>query len=126
MMNTKKYKHIEAVIEDYLQLQNERLEIPLLLDKVQEKLLRIKGSKSESESYSQDDAQDLFKIFNQQQKYLEQQQEVDVEFKEVELIFKTFLAFIEGEIEFFRKEDQDKNKVTYKFWLEENHIRSNR
>jgi hypothetical protein len=126
MINIKKYKHIEDVIEDYIQVQNESLEIPIVLDKLQEKWHKLISAKPEHDNFSTDDAQDLFKIFLQRHKYQEKQEELDAEFAEVQDILKAFLTSINGKIEFERKEDHEKNKVTYLFWLENGQILSNR
>lgn len=126
MIDTKKYKHIEDVIEDYLQLKNELAEIPLVYDKLHEKVLKLNESRDSSGTFPVDEAQDYYKIFAQQHKVDEREEELKSEFSEVESILKAFLGFISGKVEYARKEDHEKTKVTYLFWLDDDQIRSNR
>lgn len=125
MISIKKYKHIEDIIEDYLELQDEFAEIPLQHDKIQEKLSRLNEERG-SDNVKADDAQDYYKIFAQQHKVEERQRELIEELEEVEILLKGFLKFINGTVEYARKEENEKGKVTYLFRLEEDQIKTNR
>src|ERR1700752_519421 len=122
----KRYKYLEDVIEDYLNLMDERIEIPLDLKKAKDKYQALK-EESQGNVLDKEDAEDFFKLFNQERKIEEQKIELEEEFTEVEDILKQFLSYVDGhQLSYGRKDDVDKGKITYLFWLENGEIKSNR
>jgi signal transduction histidine kinase len=124
-MKDKRYKYVEDVIEDYIELTEEQIQIPLLIEKAREKYealdLKEKGS-----IIPQDDAEDAFKIFMQLKKYEERKEEVTGELAEVEAILKEFISFLKGNKILYEKKDDNKNKLTFLFWVEEDQLKCNR
>jgi hypothetical protein len=71
------------------------------------------------------DAQDGFKLFSQMKKLEEQKKEFESELAEVEGSFKEFLQSVNGHKISYEKRDDNKNKMTFLFWLENDIIQSN-
>ncbi len=124
-MKDKKLKNIEDLIEDYIQLTDEQIEIPLLLDKAKAKHETFLAE-HQNTTIKSNDAQDDFKIFSQIKKLEEQKKEFETELAEVEGSFKEFLQSINGNKISYEKRDDNKNKMTFLFWLENDKIQSNR
>ncbi len=125
-MKDKKFKYYEDVIEEYLQLTDEQIEIPLLIEKNKEKMDSLNLDKNNA-VLKAGDAEDAYKIFTQIKKLEDRRAEVETELKEVENFFKQFLQVIDGgKVSFQKKDDNDKSKITYLFWLEDGEIKSNR
>ena len=122
----KKYKYIEDVVEDYLRLLDERMELPLTIERFTKKQ-DILLSEIEEAVIDTDDAEDLFKAYCQIIKTEERMEEANEELKDVEEILKGFLATIPGhQLSYERKDAQEKMKITHLFWLEDGVIKSNR
>lgn len=124
-MKDKKFKHVEDLIEEYIVLTEEQIEIPLLLQKAKEKQANFLAD-HDNTTIKSADAQDGFKIFNQVKKLDEQKAAFESEFAEVEAEFKAFLQSINGNKISYEKKDDNKNKFTFLFWLENDEIKSNR
>ena len=125
-MKDKRYKHIEDIIEDYIQLKEEQAEIPLTLEKANKKWDAI-ISDLDSDTVDLDDAEDAFKSFLQVKKCEERKEENRQELNEVEASFKEFLSKLNGKKVAFEKRDAiEKMKITYLFWYQDNQIHSNR
>jgi hypothetical protein len=122
----KRYKYVEDLIEDYLYLKDERDELPLSLKKTKDKFLALKEQTSTTE-LDKEDAEDFFKLFNQEKKAEEHRSEIETDFSEVENIMREFLSYVDGhQISYEKKDDAEKTKLTYLFWLENGEIKSNR
>lgn len=122
----KRYKYVEDVIEDYLQLTDEKIEIPLLIAAAKEKqvllLDEVKGN-----VVKKGDAEDLFKVYTQIRKLEERQVELAAELGDAEFTLREFLSFIEGnQLAYERKDEVEKQKITFLFWLEDGVVKCNR
>jgi cobalamin-dependent methionine synthase I len=124
-MKDKRYKYVEDVIEDYIELTDEQIEIPLLITKAKEKFEALKLDLN-GNTIAQDDAEGAFKIYTQLKKHEERKNEVNQELAEVETILKEFLDFLNNSKLSYEKKDDNKNKHTFLFWLEDGQIKSNR
>lgn len=125
-MKEKKYKYVEDVIEDYLQLTDEQIEIPLIIAQAREKQISLMDDVS-GNVLKKGDAEDVFKVFMQVKKSEERKAEIEMELKDLEDLLKEFLYFINGnKLGYERKDELEKQKVTYLFWLEEGVIKCNR
>jgi signal transduction histidine kinase len=124
-MKDKRYKYVEDVIEDYIELTEEQIQIPLLIEKAREKYEAL-DLKERGSIIPQDDAEDAFKIFMQLKKYEERKEEVTGELAEVEAILKEFISFLKGNKILYEKKDDNKNKLTFLFWVEEDQLKCNR
>lgn len=125
-LREKRYKYIEDVVEDYIRLQDEKIELPLMIEKLKKKQ-DILFSEIPDKVIPTDDAEDLFKAFSQIKKSEERLMETNEEITEVEEVLKSFLASIPGhQLAYERKDDLEKMKITHLFWLEEGLIKSNR
>lgn len=124
-MKDKRYKYVEDVIEDYIELADEQIEIPLLINKAREKYEGLKLEQGAS-TIAQEDAEDAFKIFMQLKKYEERKNDINEQLGEVENILKEFLIFLKEHKISYEKKDDNKNKVTFLFWLEEGQLKCNR
>lgn len=125
-MKEKRPKSIDTVIEDYLQLSDEKLEVPLAIAAAREKktaeLQKLKGHVIKKST-----ADNLFKNYNQILKWQERQLEIVKELEEVEFTLREFLSFLEGnQLSYEKKDVAEKQKLTYLFWLEDGVIKSNR
>jgi hypothetical protein len=122
----KRYKYVEDVIEDYLNLLDETNELPLSLKKVKDKFIALKED-LDGDVLDKEDAEDFFKLFNQERKIEEQKMELAQELAEVEDIFKQFLSYVDGhQITYEKKDEVEKSKITYLFWIENGEIKFNR
>lgn len=124
-MKDKKFKHIEDLIEDYIVLTEEQIEIPLLLARAKDKQALFLAD-YQNTTIRSGDAQDGFKIFTQIKKLEEQKAAFELELAEVEAEFKEFLQSVNGNKISYEKKDDNKNKMTFLFWLENDKIESNR
>jgi len=121
----KRYKYVEDVIEDYIELTDEQIEIPLLIDKAKEKYEALE-LKPTATIICQKDAEDAFKIFMQLKKYEERKNELHQALAEVEAILKEFIGFFKDNKLLFEKKDDNKNKLTFLFWVEDGQLKCNR
>ena len=124
-MKEKKFKYIDDVIEEYIRLTDEQIEIPLQASKTREKydtFLKDHGNGV----LKSDDAQHAFKIHTQLKKYDENKVELEEELGEVEGILKDFLKSLNGSKISYEKKDDNKSKLTFQFWLEGEELKSSR
>lgn len=125
-MKEKKHKYVEDLLDEYLQLSDEQIEIPLLTEKAQKKFDQHLSPQKDI-TYKQSEAEDLFKFHNQVRKYEERKKEVGDELAEVENALKDFLLALQGgQISYEKKDDNDKSKNTYLFWIEDEKVKCNR
>lgn len=124
-MKEKKHKYLEDLFDEYIELQDEEIEIPVSIEKAQKKFGPYLSS-DENVVYKQSDAEDLYKAHNVLKKFEERKSELNEELKEVEELIKSFLAKLNGGKVYYEKKDDDKAKVTFLFWLEDNQVRCNR
>lgn len=125
-MKEKKHKYLTDLFDEYIELMDEQIEIPVLVEKMQKKFDQHLSQESEV-TYKSSDAEDLFKYHNQIKKYEERKKEVADELAELENLLKDFLTPLQGgKISYERKDDNDKSKNTYLFWLEGDRVNCNR
>ena len=115
-MKDKKYKYLEDLVEDYLRLSDEKVDIPSQITRLQEKYEAFL-EQHETELIA-DEAQPAFKLFYQLKKYEEYKSEVEQELAEVEKIFIDFLNSLNGMKISYEKKDDNKSRMTYLFWVE--------
>lgn len=121
-----KFKNVNQLIEEYISILDEQIEIPLAIDKIKEKY-KEHLSEHNTAVYKTKETNELFKIFNQIKKHEERQAEIISEFSETESHLKKFLSFINGgKIAYEKRDDDDKSKITFLFWVENDTIMSNR
>lgn len=125
-MKEKRYKYAEDLIDDYLSLTTEQIELPLTIAAVREKQISIMDGVT-GNVLKKGDAEDVFKLFTQLRRAEERKEELQGELTEVEGLLKEFLQFIDGnQLAFEKKDDIDKQKITYLFWLEDGIVKCNR
>ncbi len=124
-MKDKKYKNVEDVIENYLILEDEEIEIPLLITKAKEKFESLKLVQGEG-ILKPSEAEDAFKVFMQLKKHKDRKIELRAELAEAENLLKEFLKFVNENKISYEKKDDNKNKITYLFWLEDGKVKCNR
>ena len=125
-MKPKKYKHIEDVIDEYIDLLDEQIEMPVLIEKTKEKYNQHIADHT-SYVYKPGETEGMFKIFTQIKKHEERKAALDNEIAKLENTLKDFLSFLKGgKIAYEKKEDNGKSKSTFLFWLEDGKIMSNR
>lgn len=125
-MKEKKHKYLEDLLDEYIQLTEEKIEIPLHIEKAQKKFNQHL-SEDKNVIYKSSDAEDLFKYHHQVMKYEERKKEIFDELAEVENSIKEFLRLLQGgKISYEKKDDNDKSKNTFIFWLEGDELKSNR
>ncbi len=125
-MKDKKHKYLEDLFDEYIELTDEQVEIPVLIEKAQKKIEQHL-SEEKAITYKYSDAQDLFKFHNQIKKHEERKKEIDDELAEIENTLKEFLLTLQGgKISYDRKDDNDKSKSTYVFWIEGDSVKCNR
>jgi len=125
-MKEKKHKYLEDLFDEYIMLSDEQTEIPVSIEKAQKKFDQHLNPQKDS-TYKHSDAEDLFKYHNQLKKYEERKKEVGDELAEVENSLKEFLTSLQGgKVSYDKKDDNDKSKNTYVFWLEDNTLKCNR
>jgi hypothetical protein len=121
-----KIKNVNQLLEDYISLLDEQIEIPLLIEKAKEKY-EEHLSEHTTAIYRPKETNELFKIFTQIKKQEEREVEIRAEIQETEKLLKDFLTFIKGgKIAYEKKDDTDKSKITFLFWIENDTIMSNR
>jgi hypothetical protein len=125
-MKEKTYKKIEDLIEDYLRLTDEKIEIPLAVAAAKEKQISLLDAVN-GNVIKKSEAENLFKLYMQIRKSEERQLEILGELGEVEFTLREFLSFIEGnQLAYEKKDDVEKQKITYLFWLEDGVVKCNR
>ncbi len=125
-MKEKKHKYIEDLLDQYLQLSDEQIEIPLLIERAQKKFDQHLSPQKDN-TYNQLKAGDLFKFHAQVRKYDERKKEVGDELTDVENSIKDFLLALQGgKISYEKKDDNTKSKNTYLFWMEGDKVKCNR
>jgi len=81
----------------------------------------------EGKVLDKEEAEDFFKLFNQEKKIEERATEIETELREIEELLKQFLQYLEGQKFTYEKKDEvEKTKMTHLFWLENGQIKSNR
>jgi hypothetical protein len=122
----KKYKYLEDILDEYINLHDELIEIPLLIEKSQKKFGQFLSADPDP-VYKLDDAQELYKAHLSIRKHDDRKNEINEELAEVEGILKGFLSSLNnGRISYEKKDDNDKSKITFLFWLEDDKVKSNR
>lgn len=125
-LKEKRYKYVEDVIEDYMRLTDEGRELPLLLSKAEEKYISLQGDWNGT-IIKKGDAEDAFKVFLQIKKLEERKAEIQAEYAEVQQTLKQFLLFLKGhQLGYEKKDDVEKMKITYLFWVEKGQVKCNR
>lgn len=125
-MKDKKYKYLDDVIDDYILLSDEQIEIPLLVEKAHKKFNQHISSES-GVIYTPAQAEYLFKYHSQLKKFEERKKEISEELSEVENLLREFLMALNGgKISYEKKDDNDKSKITFLFWVEDNKVMCNR
>jgi len=125
-MKEKSYKKIEDVVEDYLRLTDERIEIPLAISAAKEKQISLLDGLN-GNVLKKGEAENLFKVYMQIRKSEERQLEILGELSEVEFTLREFLSFVEGnQLAYEKRDEVEKQKITYQFWLENGVIKCNR
>ena len=121
-----KFKNANQLIGEYITLLDEQIELPFLIEKVKEKY-KEHLAEHNTAVYKPKETNELFKNFTQIKKYEDRQVEIASEIAGTESQLKSFLSFIKGgKIAFEKKDDTDKSKITFLFWLENDTIMSNR
>lgn len=124
-MKDKKFKYIDDLVEEYIQLSDEQIEIPFQVNKLTEKL-DVFVKDHENEVLKPDDAQQAFKIHMQLKKYAENKHELEEEMREIENQLKDFLKSLNNSKISYEKKDDNKTKITFLFWMEGEELKSNR
>ena len=125
-MKEKSYKKIEDVVEDYLRLTDERIEIPLAISAAKEKQISLLDGLN-GNVLKKGEAENLFKVYMQIRKSEERQLEILGELSEIEFTLREFLSFVEGnQLAYEKRDEVEKQKITYQFWLENGVIKCNR
>jgi hypothetical protein len=125
-MKVKKYKYLEDVIDDYILLSDEQIEIPVLIEKAQKKFHQNISSENDV-IYTPAQAEYLFKYHSQVRKLEERKNELSEELAEVESLIREFILSLNGgKISYEKKDDTDKSKITFLFWVEDNKVMCNR
>lgn len=125
-MKDKKHKYLEDLFDEYIAMTDEQIEIPVLIEKAQKKFDQHLSEKK-TDTYKYSDAEDLFKHHSQIKKYEERKKEIGDELAETESMLKEFLTSLQGgKISYERKDDNDKSKSTYLFWMEGDIVKCNR
>lgn len=121
-MKDKKYKSIDDLLDNYLSLKEEQKEILPQQEKAKEKLKGFLNDLN-SEMVDSYEANHGFKVHQQLKKYGEQLEEVFRELEQVSDEIKDFLQILNNKLKYESKDDQ-KNKISYLFWVEENELKS--
>jgi len=121
-----KFKNVNELIGEYIALMDEQIETPFLIEKAKEKY-KEHLTEHNTAVYKSKETNELFKIFTQITKYEARKSEINDELAETEGILKNFLSFLKGgKIAYEKKDDVDKSKITFLFWVENDTIMSNR
>ena len=103
-LKEKKYKYIEDVLEEYILLQEEKVELFSSIEKGKRKHESLL-SEIEDTVIKTDDAEDLFKLYTQVKKIEEKLAETEEELREVEDVLRSFLKTIpEHQLAYERKD----------------------
>lgn len=125
-MKDKKYKYLEDIIDEYILLSDEQIEIPLLMEKAQKKFNQNLLSE-DGTVYTPAQAEYLFKYHSQVRKLEERKNEISEELSVAESLLKDFISSLNGaKISYEKKDDNDKSKITFLFWVEDNKVMCNR
>ncbi len=124
-MKDKKHKYLEDLFDEYIQLQDEQIEMPVLIEKAQKKFDQYLSS-DPNPVYKHSDAEDLYKVHTVLRKHEERKDEIGKELSEVEETIKSFLISLKGGKVSYEKKDDDKSKITFLFWLEDDEVKCNR
>ncbi len=125
-MKEKRYKNAENLVDNYLSLIDEQIELPLTIAALKEKQISLMDGVN-GNVLKKGDAEDVFKLFMQLKRTEERQKELQAELTEVEGLLTEFLQFSNGnQLAFEKKDEIDKQKITYLFWLEEGIVKCNR
>ena len=125
-MNPKKNKHFEVVIDEYINLLDEQIELPVLIQKANEKFIQHLTDDI-SYIYKPGETENMFKIFMQIKKYEDKMAQISDEIIGLENTLKSFLSLFKGgKVAHPKKENTGKSKITFLFWLEDGKIMSNR
>ncbi len=125
-MKEKTYKKVDDLVEDYLRLTDERIEIPLAQAAAKEKQISLLDAVN-GNVIKKSEADGLFKLYMQNRKAEERNLEIVAELGDVEFTLREFLSFIEGnQLAYEKKDDVEKQKITYLFWLEDGVVKCNR
>lgn len=125
-MKEKKHKYIEDLLDQYFQLSDEQIEIPLLIERAKKKFDQHLSPQKDT-TYIHSEAGNLFKFHIQVKKYEERKKEVGDELSEVENLIKDFLLTLQGgKISYKKKDDNNKSKNIYLFWMEGDKVKCNR
>lgn len=125
-MMPKKFKHLEDLLDDYITSLDEEKELPVLLQKAKDKF-KHHFNDDITIPYKPKETEDMFRSFAQIKKHQERQAELSDAKTEIEDILKEFLSSLNGsKISYEKKDDSDKSKSTFLFWLEDDKIVSNR
>jgi hypothetical protein len=125
-MKDKKHKYLEDLLDEYIDLQDEQLEIPVLIEKAQKKFGQYVSSDTDP-IYKHSDAEDLYKVYMTIKKHEERKNEISEELAEVEDLLKGFLTSLNGgKVSYEKRDDNDKSKITFLFWLEDGQVKCNR
>ncbi len=125
-MNPKKNKHFEALIDEYINLLDEQIELPVLIQKANEKFNQHLTDDI-SYIYKPGETESMFKIFMQIKKYEDKKTQLNDEIARLENALKGFLSLFKGgKVAHPKKDDVGKSKITFLFWLEDDKIMSNR
>ena len=124
-MSMKNYKRFENVIDDYINLLDEQIELPINIQKTTDKFNQ--HLTNAAAVLKPKETEDMFKIFSQLKKHEQRKAELTDELNEVENTVKDFLSFIKGnKIAYEKKDTNDKSKITFLFWLQDGKIMSSR
>src|SRR3954462_9807738 len=116
-MKDKRHKYLEDLLDEHIELTDEQIEIPLLLEKAQRKFDQHLSEEKDF-TYKSPEAEHLFKYHNQLRKFEERKKEIGDELVELENSIKEFLAALKGGKVSYERKDDDKSKNTFVFWLE--------
>lgn len=122
-MKDKKHKYLEDLADEYIALQEEQAEILQSIEKA-EKKFRQYLSPEPGPVYKMPEAEDLYKAHMAVKKQEERKSEVASDLAEVEDLLRLFLGAISGgKVSYEKKDDNDKSKITYLFWVENNQVK---
>lgn len=125
-MKDKKHKYLEDLFDEYIDLHEEQLQIPMLIEKAQKKFDNHL-SQDEENIYKYSEAEDLYRLFQSLKKFEDRRFEIREELSDLEVLIKGFLTVLNGgKISYDRKDEHEKSKVSYLFWLEGEQVKCNR
>jgi len=124
-MKTKNLKRVEDVIDEYIELLDEQIELPVLIEKANEKYNQH-IAEHHSYVYKPGETDDMFKIFMQIKKHEERKVNLNDAIAKVESTLQDFLSFLKGGKIAYEKKNDDKSKTTFLFWLEDGKVMCNR